>query len=405
MLIFPMFTTMMQDSGVPNFSIAMLIVAWSSTSFLLQVPSGAIADKYSRKNILIAAQFSKIAAFAVWMLFPDFTGFLIGFVFWGAQGAFMSGTFEALLYDEAQRHGEVDKYSKIYGRMRAADFVGLIAASALAAPVFAIGGYNLVLLATIIMIIASIISLFGLKNIKNKESTHETQYFELLKHGAKIIINSPRLFRLIIFLALTMALSAPIMDYYGIFLRNSGVETKHIGYFAAFAWGVDAVGALIAHRYKSYKNSIFYILFTICGILLFISGTLTSLLGIAFLILFGFLNRIIKTVFEAKLQDEIPDGIRATVSSVYMFFMEIGIITLTLSFGYIAEDGKVQTGFQFIALTTIGLGVMYWIQRIIRTRVLHIKEQRLTKEALQKQGEQEDNIPIEFHNPPDQQAI
>ena len=392
---------MFQDAGLNAFQISTLIVIWAVTVFLLQVPSGALADKFSRKYILIFAQLMKMAGYLTWFLFPSYTGFLAGFVLWGVQGAFMSGTFEAILYDELNKFNKKEEYTKIYGRMRTFDFIGLIAASALATPIFTLGGYPFVLIGSSTLLLVSIAFLATLPNVKNEESTHEKEYFHFLKEGAKIVIHTPILLRLIIFLALVMSLSGPINDYYGIFIRDAGISTAGIGIFMAAAGTADVAGSLLAHRYKKYKNSIFYLLFIVTGALLLASAFLFNYLGLALLLLYGFFNRITKTVFEGKLQDEIPPGIRATVSSVYGFTMEIGVITFTLMFGYVAQGRQIQSGFYLISSIMIALGLIYFIQRIVRVNILHIRDHHLTQKVLIRSGIKRDNVEIDVNIPQD----
>lgn len=51
-LIYPFYVLMFTDFGISPAQIGILLAVWSITSFALEIPSGAIADKYSRKNIL-----------------------------------------------------------------------------------------------------------------------------------------------------------------------------------------------------------------------------------------------------------------------------------------------------------------------------------------------------------------
>ena len=72
---------------------------------MLEVPSGAWADTVDRRWLLILSGIVYAAAFAFWIVWPTYLGFAIGFVLWGASSALMSGTFEALVYDELDPAG------------------------------------------------------------------------------------------------------------------------------------------------------------------------------------------------------------------------------------------------------------------------------------------------------------
>jgi len=80
--------------------VSALFALWSLTGFVLEVPSGALADATSRRALLVVAQLLTAAAFAVWVLAPSFAAFALGFALWGVAGALQSGALEALAYEE-----------------------------------------------------------------------------------------------------------------------------------------------------------------------------------------------------------------------------------------------------------------------------------------------------------------
>ncbi len=78
------------------------------------------------------------------MLLPTFAGFATGFVLWGLSGAIMSGTFEALLYDDLVSRGAETQYARLVGWSHSSAMVANLVASVAAAPLYALGGYPLV---------------------------------------------------------------------------------------------------------------------------------------------------------------------------------------------------------------------------------------------------------------------
>lgn len=98
--IYPVYSVMFVDKGLSPLQISILLMVWAGTSFVLEVPSGVIADKYSRKNILVFSQLVRIIGYMFWVLMPNFLGFLVGFILWGIKSAFTSGTLESFIFDE-----------------------------------------------------------------------------------------------------------------------------------------------------------------------------------------------------------------------------------------------------------------------------------------------------------------
>lgn len=140
-LLYPVYALLFSDTGLSVWQISSLFALWSLTGVVLEVPSGALADGTSRRRLLVLAPLLTATGFALWVLLPSYASFAVGFVLWGAGGALGSGTLEALVYEELQRLGAADRYAGIMGRARACGLVAVMAAMALAGPVFAGGGY------------------------------------------------------------------------------------------------------------------------------------------------------------------------------------------------------------------------------------------------------------------------
>lgn len=112
-LIYPIYTILFKERGLDNFQISLLLIIWGAAHFILEVPTGAIADKYSRRNLLIAAELVKALGFLAWLIDQTFIGFAIGFVLWSISFALVSGTGSAFIYDELKNIGEEKDMKKL----------------------------------------------------------------------------------------------------------------------------------------------------------------------------------------------------------------------------------------------------------------------------------------------------
>lgn len=372
MLIFPLYAVMFADSGLSAFQISILFVVWSVAGFLLEVPSGVLADKYSRKYILIIAQIAKIIGFSFWIIMPNFWGFLIGFIFWGIKSALYSGTFESLLYDELKSVDKQNDYTKILGRMESIGMVGVILAG-IAASLVSPFGYPMIIGISIFFVIVSLIPLMVIPHAKQAESTHEKEYFTLLKQGLTVAATSPVLLRLILFLAAAIGIDAVIDEFYNPFVREVGLATQYLGYFFALAIFVDILGSLVAYRFQKLSNKFYYVLFTICGGILLLASLLGNMYSLVLLLLFSFAYRIVKLNFEGRVQDLIPTSVRATVSSVKGFALETSSIAMFFLFGIVTGEGEYQSGFIVTACIMTGLGILYLLQWAGRYHISKIK--------------------------------
>jgi MFS family permease len=97
--IYPLYALMFTATGLSIAQISGLFAIWSAVALLTEVPSGALADRFSRRSCLVASDVLQAAGYVAWVLLPGFHGFALGFVLWGFGGSLASGAKEALLYD------------------------------------------------------------------------------------------------------------------------------------------------------------------------------------------------------------------------------------------------------------------------------------------------------------------
>jgi MFS family permease len=119
-LLYPVYTLLFSDAGLSVWQISSLFVIWSVSTIVFEVPSGAWADATSRRRLLIVGPLLTAVAFTVWVAYPSFWVFALGFVLWGLKSALTSGALEALVYEELQRIGATTKYSSLMGRGQSA---------------------------------------------------------------------------------------------------------------------------------------------------------------------------------------------------------------------------------------------------------------------------------------------
>ncbi|WP_438872803.1 hypothetical protein [Paractinoplanes ferrugineus] len=66
--------------------ISTLFAIWSVVSFAFEVPSGALADAWSRRGLYAIGELLTAAGYALWLSWPAFPGFALGFVLCGLGG-------------------------------------------------------------------------------------------------------------------------------------------------------------------------------------------------------------------------------------------------------------------------------------------------------------------------------
>jgi MFS family permease len=81
--LYPLYQLLFKDHGLSTAEISTLFVIWSATGFVIEVPSGAWADSYSRRKLLMLGAFLSALGYTAWIVLPTYAGFALGFVLWG----------------------------------------------------------------------------------------------------------------------------------------------------------------------------------------------------------------------------------------------------------------------------------------------------------------------------------
>jgi MFS family permease len=325
------------DHGLSAAQISTLFVIWSATAFVLEVPSGAWADTYSRRTLLILGALISAAGYAAWITLPTFAGFALGFVLWGISSALISGTYEAFVYDELAARDRTADYATVLGRARSASFVTNLAATALATPLFALGGYTLAGVVSVLSGLLQAVVAWTLPEARAVETAREAEesgtraafadYLRMLRSGVTEVLVSRSVRRAVALVALLGGFLA-FDEYFPLLARGTGATTEVIPLLIAGTVAAQAIGSALAGPAYKLPAAIFAVGLGGTAVLIAtgaLSGSAWGFLPIA--LGYGLMQLVI-VVSESRLQDAITGRARATVTSVSGFFAEIFAIAV-----------------------------------------------------------------------------
>jgi MFS family permease len=355
-LIFPLYGVMFGNYGLNATSISILFVVSSVITFFMEVPSGAIADRYPRRTVLGLAQLIRGVGFAFWLLMPNFLGFLIGIGLWGIKTALTSGTKEALVYDELKREDKLKKYTQVMGKMNA---IGLVARilGAFAAVYVVQFGYQSILIASIVACLISSLCIFLLPKTVKIKSTDESSYWIYLKKGIKAAFSSPRLILIISFSSIVGGLGAA-NEYFKLLFQEQGINVQLIAFWVAMIYLVGALSSLVAGKFENRKMPEAWAL--IAWAILLASSTVLppALSPVAIALFYGFYS-FTKVLYNTYLQNELDSNTRATTTSVNGFMSEIVALIVFGGFALLGDSNTYALGLQIMSGFIVVFAVLY----------------------------------------------
>jgi hypothetical protein len=334
-LFFPVYTLHFAQSGLSAAQISSLFVVWSAVTFVLEVPSGAWADAFSRRRLLALAAASRALAFVVWAAWPTYQGFALGFVLWAFRSATSSGTKEALLYDELAATGAADRYTAITARAATIAMISMMTATVLAAPVLAWGGFGLIAAGSVLACLGSAAAALAMPERPRVRVAGErgtAAYLGALRSGLAEVRHDRRVWHAVLIAAAVPAVAA-LDEYVPLLVRDLGVVATGVPLVLAVLIAAMAAGSLLAERWHRATPGRIGIGICVAGLLLAagsVTGSAAGLVPIA--VCFGLLQ-LTRVLTEARLQAAMSGTARATVLSVAGFGSEIGAIAVYGGFG------------------------------------------------------------------------
>jgi MFS family permease len=118
--------------GFTPTTIALQVIIMASTGLLLEVPSGILADRWSRKGVLIMACLALVSGSLLLGLSHTVVEYLLASVLYGIYFSLHSGTYDAMIYDTLiEEQDSREGYEKYLGNATLIASIGLIIGSLL----------------------------------------------------------------------------------------------------------------------------------------------------------------------------------------------------------------------------------------------------------------------------------
>lgn len=346
---FGLYALFIQDKGISAGQFSLLLMIASVAGFVLEVPSGVLADRWDRRHVLHLSSVLFFSMFVFWLLVPNFWGFAVGFALWGAAASFWSGTLNALLYDNLNRRDLAQEYAKVraYSEtlMAVAAGVGLL----LASPLFTLGGYRLVGAVTLVVALVHIGTVFLLPHSRASDGAGDSagdsdsadnlsgspapdtdadakpdtpaaeltpgSYFATLRAGVNQVAHTAVLRTLILaFMACATVLG--VEEYLPRLWNGQGLSTAQVPISIAVLAAMAGLGNAVAARASRFNSWVCAGMAGSTVATLGIGALISNFWGVGLTVLGFGLGLCLITALDIRMQDVIAEQTRATVGSI-----------------------------------------------------------------------------------------
>ncbi|MEV7029118.1 MFS transporter [Streptomyces sp. NPDC093272] len=353
------YALLMTSHGVSTGELSVLFAVWTVTTFVCEVPSGALADRFPRHRVLAAAALAQCTGFALWTALPSLGAFAAGFVLWGAGTALTSGTLQSLLYDGLAAEGRAGQYARVSSRVAAVQACSVAASSLAATPLVLLGGYPATGWVSVLLTLLAVPTALGLGRrapgpvpapVPEPEPEPVPQgYAAVLRAGLAEARGTPRV-RSAVLLAAALTGLGVVDEYLPVLAREAGTPAAAVPLLLLLPWAAMAAGGFAGGRMAGAGDRLLAVLLGAGGAAL-AAGALTGrpagFLGIA---AFYWVLRLAQIVADTRLQHAISGPARATVTSVAGLGAQAVALAVFLTLGLAARWASAAV---LVALTAV----------------------------------------------------
>jgi DHA3 family tetracycline resistance protein-like MFS transporter len=356
------------------FQLAILGVVLESSTFLFEIPTGLVADVYSRKWSIVIGYILWGIGFLIQGIFQNYTVVLVSQAIWGLGFTFVSGAPEAWLVDELGEEEAMPLFVRGAQLAQISSILGIISATLIgsidvALPIV-VGGAGTLLLAAILAV------MMPEKRFKpvQHENTSRWNIFETFFDSVREVRGKPVL-KSVIWIGFIIGSSAGGFDamYSPHILQNFEIPLfEPVVWFGIISGGVMVltIPSLELAKRHLQKNPKFpvslilaaFALGTVLGNLMFVwvGGFYGMLLAFW---LSQTLRNATKPLFMAWISRHSSSGVRATVISMYWQSNAFGNIFGVPILGMIGSLSSLRLALTLSALALLPVIPIYYKHR------------------------------------------
>ena len=333
-LFFMVYTLVLADLGFNAIKITSLLSLFFIVKILAEVPSSILADRFSRRLILIYGECFSLASLVFLYFLPHYWAALLGMMCSATYKAFVSGTLNAYIYDELKFYNQESKFLEVSTFISTALFAALFLAN-FGSYIYINFGYKAVITATLFFKLIAFIILLKLPEIGKTSANTTKNISAIVKTSYTTFKQNPNLFWLY-FLISGLVVGGYFLEYRSKVLSDLNFSKHYLTYLMFVHGAATLLGTYFAARFKLNLWCVVAVC-TLMFVSLFLlpthNATYFSVMCLAI-----FFYVVYTNLLNAKNQDLIPSEVRASVMSGGSMFGSVIYIVGNFIIGYVAQQ-------------------------------------------------------------------
>ena len=251
---YPVEKLFMRSIGFNDAMIGLMIAVYSVVMLLTEIPTGVLADRWSRKGVLMLSGVMLSLSALTGGLSHGLGLFLISTSLWGVFFAMYSGANDAIVYDSLEEDGyHPDLFEKAYGRIRTIDSIALVIGSLVGGTIAALFGPRITFFLTIPSALASIVVLVKFREPRIHKQKAASALPEHIRLTFLAVFSNRKLVPILSILILIAVLEYMLFEFAQLWLLALHAGTSWYGPANAIILSALGVAGVIAGYIRRHR--------------------------------------------------------------------------------------------------------------------------------------------------------
>ena len=340
------------------------------TIFLMEVPTGMLADRVGRKWSIFCSTALLMSAEFIFIFARDYEWYVLVAFLAGAGYAFASGAIEALVYDSLPPENREEAMKRAMGRVNSYGMIAFVIAPIVGGLIIGdarVENFTPAIALTVVALFVGLLVCLTLREPPAEASEKSESSAALLRAGLALLYRNQRLRRLVLLVVFTL----PFTDALAVTLAPPYLVRNDVSPFAIAA--ILSAGSLLAaftqrYAYKAEewlgRDRAIALLTLLPGLLYWILAAAAGPIATAsiVIIMYGFSN-MKGPLFSAYQNALIESKNRATALSLINMFVSLFVALAAPVYAALAEE-SLSLAFVVMGAVIVAAGLLLRAHRL-----------------------------------------
>src|SRR3989440_7831812 len=352
----PIEKVFLKSLGFDQVALGLMAACYSSIIPLLDLASGILADRWSRKGVLMLASVAAILNALLGGLSHDVPTYLVSALFFGVEVALVSGTYESILYDTLlEETGQSREFEQRLGQLKLLSSLALLIGALAGGLVATLLSPRLAYFATIPMVAISLGALLTFQEPHLHRSEVRTSLSSHVRAISQTFFQRGKTLPIVTVLLATSLLLSVIFEFGPLWQLALAAPVGLYGLANATVLSAGGVGSWLSARLTLAKPA------TIVGVAVLLVGSSLALVVVrnAVVVILAQVVLVaggvgINMVVSRLLHDSLPSGVRAGAASGVGALSSMAFVFFALLFGLVSQHaGVFRAGWMVVGVALL----------------------------------------------------